>query len=95
MKTARIEIIIRTYFENRTYRNNKVVIPIRDEWAKEIGKDDAYTYCRNCFAQFLANNQIASIRIYDNNNELMQGFDGINSIDLQNDIWQVKGEEEW
>lgn len=94
MGTARIEIIIRTFFES-SYRNNKVVLPIRDEWAKEIGKDDAYTYCRNCFAQFLANNQMASIRIYDDNNELMQGFDGINSIDEQGEDWQIKGEEEW
>ena len=69
------------------------MLPISDERATSLDKNN-YEFCRSCYAQYLAFGQQVNISIFNDKNELMQELDGINSIEQQDDTWQVKGDKE-
>ena len=73
MKTAFIQMTIRTFFEDGTYRNNTVMVEIPREAADLIYKHWAEKGSYNCInARFLASNQVAGCLLFDKDDSSLE-----------------------
>lgn len=68
---AKLVTIVRTYFKDGTYRNNRVEMQLPDEIAANIknywSENGGAHKC--CEARYLANNQSADCLLYEDNSE--------------------------
>ena len=81
---AKLVTIVRTYFKDGTYRNNKVEMQLPDEIAASIknywSENGGAHKC--CEAQYLANNQCADCLLYeDNSDEAVAGISHMSGKD--------------
>lgn len=75
---ANLVTVVKTYFSDGTYRNNRVEMQIPNEAAEIIKKYWQEKQIHNCTeAKYLALNQSATIKLSDDEGNLLCGMYGI------------------